>query len=99
MQPPVAPAVAAELVLRTVPPEATVKIGDEVVGRTPLAITHRVPLTVTYSLRGYHDEVVVIGKPGEHSTPLARSRRGHEQATPVTSSPVVAPTKVGEGLD
>ena len=95
---PVVPAQAAELVLRTTPPDATVKAGDEILGRTPLAITHVLPLTVTYSLRGYHDEVVVVGEPGEHSTPLARTQREHGHATP-TSTPAAAPAKVGEGLD
>lgn len=97
--PVVVPAVAAEIVLRTEPAGATVKTGDDILGRTPLVITHALPLIVTYSLRGHHDEVVVVDDPGEHSTPLTRIHREHDQVAPSSSPPATAPKKVGEGLD
>ena len=89
-----------DIVLRSDPPGATVHIGDEILGTTPLATKHALPMVVTLTLRSYADAAVSVGEPGEHFTALTRrhSAARPAAAVPAPAAPTATPTRT-ESLD
>jgi serine/threonine-protein kinase len=85
----------ADVVLRSDPPGAVVRDVNGLLGTTPLMTRRPLPMTVTFSLHGYRDEVLIVSDGGEHSARLTRLHR----PAPQPARPARPAQPAGEGLD